>query len=641
MRKVIRDELLNRLLIRRGYVQQPLLTESEIKYLLDETRKVFPESRFSLQQDNISRSYVTNSYTDRSSDVRAIGPRIIQQIIAPRIEALLHDYRILYCGLFVKAPSGGWLDIHYHPTVVEDPNHWVIDLWCPLLDTDMSNGTLCVVPESHKIFPEIIDYPSDTGLFCKDYKQEIRERYSIALPSKAGHAVVFEDSLLHWSPKNQTDVARYAIHCTCIPKEATAVHVHFDSKSPHQFELYEGSDAFFENDFGKRVPRPNDLRLLKIIPNRNRPYGFDEFQMRMGKAAILRHELYPESDYVSPKEFADLLLAEKDMCGEYHHPSEVSEMQAAEPVQVNVPMGPPPPNTPIVTRSPTLLSRVKSAAKRYLTGASNPSGKVVQPSDVVRDVRVTINQHSVSDVKKYYEDWTKRYIEGFGDVFQGSRPASTEELFDYIIQAARLEDGLSVLDAGCGVCGPAIGFVERRNLNIEAITLSGVQVDEAKGRIKAKGLEQKLNVRQGDYHQLSNLYPANSFDRVLFLESLCHAEDYRSVLRQAYQVLKPGGYLYIKDFYAIDHRSRPHLIDLQKKDLRELNRLYCLITPDLPGTVDVISELGYDIHYMRKPMYAFSLAAWENFMRHTNTFWVRESGPAIEAIEFLAYKPLY
>jgi hypothetical protein len=42
---------------------------------------------------------------------------------------------------------------------------------------------------------------------------------------------------------------------------------------------------------------------------------------------------------------------------------------------------------------------------------------------------------------------------------------------------------------------------------------------------------------------------------------------------------------------------------------------------------------------MRKPLYAYSLAAWENFMRHTNTFWVRESGPAIEAVEFLAYKP--
>jgi hypothetical protein len=61
--------------------------------------------------------------------------------------------------------------------------------------------------------------------------------------------------------------------------------------------------------------------------------------------------------------------------------------------------------------------------------------------------------------------------------------------------------------------------------------------------------------------------------------------------------------------------------------------------PDLPGTVDIISELGFEIYYMRKPLYAYSLAAWENFMRHTNTFWVRESGPAIEAVEFLAYKP--
>jgi cyclopropane fatty-acyl-phospholipid synthase-like methyltransferase len=640
MRRIIREETLNRLLLNRGYIQQPMLTESEINYLLGEAGKAYPESSFSLDRNKVSQSYVTNSYTEKSKEIRKIGPTVIQNILLPHIEELLDDYRILYCGLFVKAPKGGWLDIHYHPTVVEDLKHWVIDLWCPLLDTDLSNGTLCVVPESHKIFPEVIDYPSDPSLFCRDYKQSIREKYSVALPSKAGHAVIFEDSLLHWSPQNLTDSARYAVHCTCIPKEATAVHIHLDPSSPQQFEVYEGTEQFFAEDFGKLVPRPQNLKLLKIIPNQNRPYSFEEFQERMGNAAQLRHELYPDSDYVSPAELAELLEKERAICQDVHHPIPVTEQVAAAPTprEVGMAVGAAPPQDaqPQVTKAPRLLGRLTTAGQRWVGAKLRSTGK---PSNVVRDVRSTVNQHTVSDVKRYYEEWTQGYIEGFGEVFQGSRPASTDELLDYLIQAARLEDGLRVLDAGCGVGGPAVGFAERCNLTIEALTLAQVQVEEAQKRIKAKGLEHQIGVRQGDFHHLAELYPANSFDRVLFLESLCHAEDYRRALEQAKQVLKPGGFLYIKDFYAIDHRSRPQLLELHAKDLQELNRIYCLVMPDLPGTVDIISELGFEIYYMRKPLYAYSLAAWENFMRHTNTFWVRKSGPAIEAVEFLAYKP--
>ncbi|XGB41804.1 MAG: hypothetical protein LVS60_16500 [Nodosilinea sp. LVE1205-7] len=110
MRQVIRDKVLDHLLLKRGYVQQPLLLDSEVSYLLEETQKAYPESRFSLHQDNISQSYVANSYTDSSEAVRAIGPQIIQNILSPHIEKLLDDYRILYCGLFVKAPRGaGWI----------------------------------------------------------------------------------------------------------------------------------------------------------------------------------------------------------------------------------------------------------------------------------------------------------------------------------------------------------------------------------------------------------------------------------------------------------------------------------------------------------------------------------------------------
>ena len=281
--------------------------------------------------------------------------------------------------------------------------------------------------------------------------------------------------------------------------------------------------------------------------------------------------------------------------------------------------------------------RGKGEIPVFRVGPETDVRPVAQTADVIRDACNPISRHTVSDVARYYNEWTPHYIDGFGEVFQGARPASTEELLEYIISAARLEDGFRVLDAGCGVCGPAVWFAEHRNLRIEALTISEVQVAEAQRRINSRRLHNRVTVRLGDYHRLAEIYPPSYFDRVLFLESLCHAEDYRTVLHQAKQVLKPGGCVYIKDFYAIDNRSRPDVLAEQAQDLRELNQVYCLMMPDIPRTVSIISELGFDIIYMRQPLYTYTPEPWEKFMERSKLFWAPKLGPDlnIRAIEFL------
>lgn len=288
-----------------------------------------------------------------------------------------------------------------------------------------------------------------------------------------------------------------------------------------------------------------------------------------------------------------------------------------------------------------ILSRLMSIWQRifnsHLKVEEDRNSPVLPFSDGVRDARGSIHGHKASDVARYYDQWTQSYIDGFGEVFQGARPESTGELLDYIIHSARLEDGFTVLDAGCGVCGPALWFAESKNLRVEALTISEVQVVEAQERINSRGLQDRVLVRQGDFHRLAEIYPSACFDRVLFLESLCHAENYRSVLQQAKQVLKAGGCVYIKDFYVIDNRSRPEVLKQQAEDLLELNKVYCLMMPDLPRMVDTISELGYDIIYMRKPLYTYSPAPWQKFMEKSKLFWLpkQDAFLDISTIEFL------
>ncbi|BAQ61789.1 hypothetical protein GM3708_2195 [Geminocystis sp. NIES-3708] len=260
---------------------------------------------------NIFSSY----HSVNTQNLRIFGSRIVQEVLFPHVEQLFDNYRIISCGLFIKAPKGGWIDIYYHHQInIDEEKYWMMDIWCPLTDTSVSNGTFHAVLGSHKLFPKIVHPTHSYASFFQDYTQVIREKYSIPLPSKAGEAVIFEDTMLHWSPNNMTDYPRYAIHCICIPKEVTPIHVHFDPKSPQQFELYEATDKFLtETLFDKALPRPSDLKLLEIIPNNNHDYTLEEFEERMQNSEQIRRELYPDTPDISEAEFQKLIEKEKEI----------------------------------------------------------------------------------------------------------------------------------------------------------------------------------------------------------------------------------------------------------------------------------------------------------------------------------------
>jgi ubiquinone/menaquinone biosynthesis C-methylase UbiE len=250
----------------------------------------------------------------------------------------------------------------------------------------------------------------------------------------------------------------------------------------------------------------------------------------------------------------------------------------------------------------------------------------------IRDARIPSEAQHVEDVKDYYEKMTPAYLAGFGEVFQGSRPQSTDDLLNYIMKAADLYEGMNILDAGCGVGGPAVWFAQHGKVTVESLTISPRQALEAKKRVHEHGLDDRITVREGDFHQLAGMYPPNSFDRVLFLETICHARDYRKVLEQVMQVLKPGGFLYIKDFYCPDFRSKPELREIQLEDLKALNRVYHLVLPDLASTIDLVSELGFSLKYLREPSYEAVFEPWIKFEQIAGLAW----NPKLSYLDLIA-----
>jgi SAM-dependent methyltransferase len=206
-------------------------------------------------------------------------------------------------------------------------------------------------------------------------------------------------------------------------------------------------------------------------------------------------------------------------------------------------------------------------------------------------------------VAQYYDDWTDRYLAVGGDVIQACRTTAVEDLLRYTMASAGIRDGQRILDAGCGVCGPAAFFAQAADVRVEALTISPVQAGKARALCAERDVAERVTVRQGDYHELATLYAHDSFDLILFLESLGHAADPARVLREAHAVLKPGGTLYIKDFFLRETTDRG-LASRMRTLVSRIRDAYAYNVPDLHLVLGTLRGSGFALEFVRSPSFA-------------------------------------
>jgi len=227
------------------------------------------------------------------------------------------------------------------------------------------------------------------------------------------------------------------------------------------------------------------------------------------------------------------------------------------------------------------------------------------------------SKNSIGDVAQYYDQWTDRYLEVGENLIEAYRTKNINELLNYYIQSMGLKDGMHLLDAGCGVCGPAIHFAKHLAVEIDALTISQVQIEIAQKLVAENKLTNQIKLKRGDYHNLSELYPANSFDGVFFLEALGHAQYPSKVILNTLPVLKEGGFLYIKDFFLRETDDKQGKRNI-KKVKKNIDKSYAYNTLDLHEILTAARKAGYKIGYIKSPEFSDDIEMRVEFEKRNN-----------------------
>jgi len=156
-----------------------------------------------------------------------------------------------------------------------------------------------------------------------------------------------------------------------------------------------------------------------------------------------------------------------------------------------------------------------------------------------------------------YDDLTKIYYDLISDDLQNSfelpyngalivdlnsdPKTFLDQDVDNIIKYAQIEDENSVLECGCGSGYFFKRLIQKKpNIKYKGIDLSANQI------VNAKKLNSKHSRRfkQSNWNNIE--YVDESFDRVIFLETIGYANDIDKLLSECWRVLKPGGVLFSK-----------------------------------------------------------------------------------------------
>lgn len=170
-------------------------------------------------------------------------------------------------------------------------------------------------------------------------------------------------------------------------------------------------------------------------------------------------------------------------------------------------------------------------------------------------------------IRSYYEhcDWHYRLICGDRDNlalhyghWDDATPTHAEAVVRMnavLADAASVQPGDRVLDAGCGNGGSSLWLARHRGAICHGLTLVPTQAERGNRHAAERGLADRCRLEVRDYGATG--LPDSSFDLIWAQESLCHAANKRAVLAEWARLAAPGARVLISDGFRTHRPGDP------------------------------------------------------------------------------------
>lgn len=241
----------------QGYFKTKFLDTFQVNQL----KEIF-QNNFSIKELPDIHDTIANTPTEIIKKVN----REINAICEPFLQQVLSNFKIVGSIYFVKkSGENSSLGLHLDPTLTtEEYNNFGV--WIPLIDVDEDTGQMCLLPYSQNYLPPYFtpSMPNPYLEFAKDISKKMH-----CIPMKSGEALVFNNSIVHQTPKNISGKTRVAVVIKIIDANAPVATVFYDESAlkNKKVSVYVQEDDFFISEKYKSISPTETSQFLFYVKN--------------------------------------------------------------------------------------------------------------------------------------------------------------------------------------------------------------------------------------------------------------------------------------------------------------------------------------------------------------------------------------
>jgi ectoine hydroxylase-related dioxygenase (phytanoyl-CoA dioxygenase family) len=246
IKQVFKDPKMQETFEREGFVIVDFYAPEEIHEVKNLYRNLHPKD----EEGFFPSAYYKDKHYRETTDLE------LKRIGSQKFEELLKDYQIINGCFIVKSPSqDSYLHVHQDMTLVDESEFTGMNIWTTTVDLTDENGVLYLLPGSHRFFPT---YRGHTLPGFYDPIQEEIKDYMTPYYLKAGQAIIFDQSIVHFSPPNISEEVRIVSNVYFTHKDARFQICYHDKEDPafkNKVELFEQDLSFMSNyeQFGQNI----------------------------------------------------------------------------------------------------------------------------------------------------------------------------------------------------------------------------------------------------------------------------------------------------------------------------------------------------------------------------------------------------